>query len=144
MNWTNYKAVRWALDTDKVHSKEERAVLVQLARHSDERGYTFPGKGHIASRWFMHHETVAGVIKSLLVRRVISPTKQRRGDTKQVEGYRLPKCARSSYERCLQTAPFKKCKGSAKVRQRFGKGVFKPTGTEEQRTKKRRELWIPR
>jgi hypothetical protein len=84
----------------------------------------------MASTWFMHHETVAGVIKALLVRRGISPTRQRRGDTKQVEVYRLPKCARSSNERCLETEPFKKAKDSGKVRKRFGKGVSNPPGTK--------------
>jgi hypothetical protein len=130
MKWTNFKAVAWALETDKVRSKAERAVLVSLAAPADERGYTWPGKGSMASTWFMHHETVAGVIKALLVRRVISLTRQRRGDTKQVEVYRLPKCARSSNERRLETEPFKKAKDSGKVRKRFGKGVSNPPGTK--------------
>jgi len=139
MRWINVKAVAWAFETDKVHSKEERAVLLSLAAPADERGYTWPGKGNMASTWFMHHETVANVIKALLVRRALFPTKKRRGDTRQVEVYRLPKCARSSYERCLQTEPSANDKDSPKVRERFGKGIFKPTGTKEQGIKNNSE-----
>jgi len=68
-----------------------KAVLITLAIHANESGYTWPGVERIASAWGMDRETVRRQVEALLVRRKIYRTKQRRGATGQVKVYRLPK-----------------------------------------------------
>jgi len=73
-----------------------KAVLITLAMHANENGYTWPGVERIASAWEMDRETVRKQIAVLIVRRKIYGTKKRAGATGQVKVYRLPKIAYES------------------------------------------------
>ena len=58
----NIRALQWAYAQDDLASTT-KAVLVSFAIHADERGYTWPGADHIASRWGLNPTTVARQIK---------------------------------------------------------------------------------
>jgi hypothetical protein len=84
------RATQWAYDQEGL-SATAKAVLMTFAIHANDRGYTWPGVDHIASRWGMDRKTVRRQIEVLLVRRLICRTKKRVGATGQVKVYRLPK-----------------------------------------------------
>ena len=86
----NLRATQWAYDQEGL-SATAKAVLMTFAIHANDRGYTWPGVDHIASRWGMDRKTVRRQIEVLLVRRLICRTKKRVGATGQVKVYRLPK-----------------------------------------------------
>lgn len=111
MNWINLGALDWAFEYD-VDSAAQRIVLVEFAYHSDERGYTWPSALGIASKWHLDRKTVAGAIDELLVRHAFSDTKKRRGKTRQIKVYRMPKITWGRYS---QTDAFKKGQGVQKM-----------------------------
>jgi hypothetical protein len=133
MSWINLAALNYALEYD-AESKDQRIVLFELAYHSDDRGYTWPSTKGIAIRWRMDRETVRSQIKALIVKRAIFHTKKRRGDTRQIKVYRMPKFTWASGS---QTAPLSGGEETAKGRQRGGEGVAKPprTRNKEEGTK---------
>src|SRR5262245_29052203 len=88
-----------------------------FAMHANERGYTWPGVEHIASRWGMDRETVRRQIETLLVRRKIYRTKKRCGATGQVKVYRLPK---NTYESSGKSHLFANDEGGGKARDKRG------------------------
>jgi len=88
--WINFRALKWAYDQESL-PVTTKAVLITLAIHANESGYTWPGVERIASAWGMDRETIRRQIEALLVRRKVYRTKQRRGATGQVKVYRLPK-----------------------------------------------------
>ena len=105
MNWINLPALEYALFEYDADSKEERIVVVELYYHSDPlSGYTYPSVKGIARRWGMDRETVRDHFTALLVKRAIFATKKRRGETRQIKVYRLPKFL---WQRGSQTAPNK-------------------------------------
>ena len=97
--WINLHAIKWAYDQEGL-PVTAKAVLMALAMHANERGYTWPGVERIASAWGMDRETVRRQIGALLVTRKIYPTKKRRGATGQVRVYRLPKIIWGSGGKC--------------------------------------------
>ena len=88
--WLNFRAMKWGYEQQGL-SVTSKAVLLTFAMHADARGYSWPSVERIASIWGMDRETVRRQIDALLVRRMISQTKKRRGSTGQVKVYRLPK-----------------------------------------------------
>jgi helix-turn-helix protein len=98
----NLRAVQWAYAQEGL-SATSKAVLMTFAIHADQRGYTWPGVDHIATKWGMDKKTVRRQIESLLVRRMIRRTNKKRGATGQVKVYRLPKI---TYERGGKCTPF--------------------------------------
>lgn len=98
----NLRAVQW-VDAQEGLSVTAKAVLMQFAIHADQCGYSWPGVDHIATKWGMDRKTVRRQIKTLLVRRMIYPTKKRRGTTGQVKVFRLPKI---TYGRGGKYTPF--------------------------------------
>ena len=137
MTWINLAALKYALEYD-ADSKDQRIVLFELAYHSGDRGYTWPSTKGIATRWRMDRGTVREQIKALLARRAIFRTKKRRGETRQINVYRMPKF---TWESGSQTAPSSGGEGAAERRKRGGKGVAKPprTRNKEQETKNNSE-----
>lgn len=97
MSW---QALQFALRCDKQESTTERVVLIEYANHADDRGYTWPSKRFIASVCRLHHATVARATDALIAKKLIFRTKKRRGNTRQVEVFRMPKC---TYESGLQS-----------------------------------------
>jgi hypothetical protein len=97
--WINFRALKWAYDQESL-SVTAKAVLITLAIHANESGYTWPGVDRIASAWGMDRETVRRQIEALLVRRKVYRTKKRRGATGQVKVYRLPKITYESGGKC--------------------------------------------
>ena len=110
----NLRAVQWAYEQDDL-SATAKAVLMTFAIHADKRGYTWPGVGHIMSKWNMAKTTVCRQIKVLLVRRLISPTKKKRGATGQVKVYRLPEI---TWERGAISLPFENDQRGAKEKRK--------------------------
>jgi hypothetical protein len=98
----NLRAVQWAYAQERL-TTTSKAVLMTFAIHADQRGYTWPGVDHIATKWGMDRKTVRRQIESLLVRRMIRRTNKKRGATGQVKVYRLPKI---TYERGGKYTPF--------------------------------------
>jgi hypothetical protein len=109
MSW---QALRFALGCDKCDSTAERVVLIEYANHADHRGYTWPSKRFIGSRCRLHHETVARATDTLIAKKLIFRTKKRRGNTGQVEVFRMPKC---TYESGLQTDASKSAQSVGKA-----------------------------
>ena len=97
--WINFRALRWAYDQEDL-TVTAKAVLITLAIHASEHGYTWPGVERIATTWGMDRETVRRQIETLLVRRKIYRTKKRCGATGQVKVYRLPKITYESDGKC--------------------------------------------
>ena len=95
----NLRALQWAYDQNDL-GVTAKAVLVTLAMHANDQGYSWPGVERIASTWGMDRETVRRQIEALLVRRMIYHTKKRRGATGQVKVYRLPKITYRSGGKC--------------------------------------------
>jgi hypothetical protein len=120
----NVRALQWAYAQDDL-APTAKDVLVSFAIHCDERGYSWPGVDHIASRWGMDRATVRRQIKALLVRRMISTTNKRRGATGQVKVYRLPKIA---YESGGKRHPFENDESGGKAGRKRGTsgGEFTP------------------
>ena len=87
--WMNRRALQWAFEQEGL-GVPAKVVLVTFAIHANERGYTWPSVGRIASTWGMDRETVRKQIERLLVRRKLFATKKRVGSTRQVKMYRLP------------------------------------------------------
>ena len=108
VGWINLRALRWWAK-QKDLGLTAKAVLMSFAMDADERGYSFPDVGSIASTWSIDRKTVARAIKRLLGKRTLFPTKARRGATGQVKVYRLPK---SSYESGAPCPPFKNQSGA--------------------------------
>jgi Helix-turn-helix domain len=96
----SWQALQFALRCDKHESTTERVVLIEYANHADDRGYTWPSKRFIASVCRLHHATVARATDALIAKKLIFRTKKRRGNTRQVEVFRMPKC---TYESGLQS-----------------------------------------
>jgi len=76
----NLRALQWAYDQNDL-GVTAKAVLVTLAMHANDQGYSWPGVERIASTWGMDRETVRRQIEALLGRRMIHRTKKRRGST---------------------------------------------------------------
>lgn len=114
--WINFRALQWACNQEGLHVTA-KAVLITLAMHANESGYTWPGVERIASEWEMDRETVRRQIETLLVRRKIYRTKQRRGATGQVKVYRLPKITYQSGDKCR---PFGTHESGDKARDKRG------------------------
>ena len=114
--WINFRALQWAYDQEGLHVTA-KAVLITLAMHANESGYTWPGVERIASAWGMDRETVRRQIEALLVRRKIYRTKKRRGATGQVKVYRLPKITYESGSKCR---PFGNHESGGKARDKRG------------------------
>jgi len=114
--WINFRALQWAYDQGGL-PVTAKAVLITLAIHANESGYTWPGVERIASAWDMDRETVRRQIEALLVRRKVYRTKQRRGATGQVKVYRLPKITYESGGKCR---PFGNHESGDKARDKRG------------------------
>jgi hypothetical protein len=106
----NWRAMDWAYE-QKGLTTVEREVLMSFAYHADKDGYSYPAVHTIASTSHINRPTVRRAIRSLLVRRKLCRTKERRGTTGQVKVYRLPK---STYESGIETTPLKTAKADSK------------------------------
>jgi hypothetical protein len=113
MSW---RAEAWAWEREDLNVTA-KAVLLTLARHADERGYTWPSANRIAFTWGMDRETVRRQIDLLLVRRLISRTNKRCGMTGQVKVFRLPKC---TWERGGKSQSFEHNESEGKERDKSG------------------------
>jgi hypothetical protein len=114
--WINFRAFQWAYGQDDLNVTT-KVVLIALAIHANERGYTWPGVERIASTWGMDRETVRRQIEALIVRRKIYRTKKRCGATGQVKVYRLP---RITYESGGKSNSFEKDGSGGKARDKRG------------------------
>jgi hypothetical protein len=132
MSWINLAAMNYALEYE-AETATQRIVLFELAYHSDERGYTWPSSKFIAIRWRLDRGTVRRQFKALIVRRAIFNTKKRRGNTRQIKVYRMPKF---TWERGSQSTPLSDGEGRRKGGIRGAKGVHSHPRTmnNEQRT----------
>jgi hypothetical protein len=118
MSW---QAQAWAWEQERNLSSSEKFVLLALANHANDQGYTWPSIELIASECRQDVKTTRRQIRSLLVRRVIWLAKRRLGSTGQVRVYRLPKSCRVSLPK---TVGFK---NDAKQDISRAKGGHKPT-----------------
>lgn len=90
----NIRAVQWALYQPLPGLA--KAVLYEYAIHANQRGYSYPSIDRIAFRCRTSRASIRRQIKTLLVRRLLLPTKKCFGDTHQIRAYRLPKVTRQS------------------------------------------------
>jgi Helix-turn-helix domain len=118
MSWINLEALAYALEYD-AETATQRIVLFELAYHSDDRGYTWPSSKFIAIRWRLDRKTVRRQIGALIGRRAIFNTKKRRGNTRQIKVYRMPKF---TWERGSQSTPLSDVEGRRKGGIRGAKG----------------------
>jgi len=132
MSWINLAAMNYALEYE-AETATQRIVLFELAYHSEERGYTWPSSKFIAIRWRLDRGTVRRQIKALIGRRAIFNTKKRRGNTRQIKVYRMPKF---TWERGSQSTPLSDGEGGRKRGIRGAKGGHSHPRTmnKEQRT----------
>jgi Helix-turn-helix domain len=135
--WINFRALQWAYDQGGL-PVTAKAVLITLAIHTNENGYTWPGVERIASAWGMDRETVRRQIEALLVRRKIYRTKKRAGATGQVRVYRLSKIA---YESSGKRHRFQEDGSGGKARDKRGisGGKSTPNNDNNRTTNKRND-----
>ena len=69
----NIRALQWAMEQGDMPSSA-KSVLMVLAMHADNKGYTWPSVSRIVSVSCLNPETVPRCVEALLVRRVIFPT----------------------------------------------------------------------
>ncbi len=128
----NLRALQWAYDKNDL-GVTAKAVLVTLAMHANDQGYSWPGVERIASTWGMDRETVRRQIEALLGRRMIHRTKKRRGSTGQVKVYRLPKI---TYRSGGKSSPFENGQTDGKARDKRGISGGQSTPNKEERIRK--------
>jgi hypothetical protein len=127
----NIRALQWALEQGGL-SAPAKEVLMILAIHSDDRGYSWPSLDRIAFISGLDSKTVRRQIDELLVRGKIRRTIERRGKTKQVKVFRLPKI---TWERRALCPPLKNDEREAKTGHKAGERRALCPPNKEQRIK---------